>query len=303
MTSIICTGSGGFLGKHFVSYLTSLGYSPYTVPSRAYDLRLPAHIEALFKHAGVPDVLFHLAAHVGGIQYNIDHPGELFYDNIMMSTQLIHQAMLHGIKKFVMVGSVCSYPAHNVIPTQEHCLWKGYPEWSNGPYGIAKLVVLEQLQAYQRQYGLNFAYPVLSNLYGPGGKPDDYKAHVIPALIYKFLTQPDRVEIWGDGSPTRDFLYVQDAAEALAKFIDIDTQEPINIANGIETSVRYVVELLVKILDYKGEVVYDNARPNGQLRRGYDTYKARSLLGWQATTRFEDGLRQTVDYWRGILCK
>lgn len=290
---IICTGSNGFLGQHFMAHLRALGFDPYGVPSAAYDLRRPAHIDALFKHAGTPDIIFHLAAHVGGIQYNIEHPAQLFYDNVMMNTQLIHKAMLAGVGKFVMVGSVCSYPAHNPIPTKEHQLWLGYPEDSNGPYGIAKLAALEQLQAYRKQYGLNFAYPILSNLYGLGGKADDYKSHVIPALIDRFVGNPAKITIWGDGSPTCDFLYVKDAAEALACYIGIDCPEPVNIANGIETSIKTIVEHLTQISGYKGEIEYDLTRPNGQLRRGYDTYKARHILKWQASTKFIDGLKAT----------
>lgn len=300
MTSIILTGSAGFLGQHLLTHLRTLGHDPYPVTRSAYDLRNPKHLDALFKHTGKPDIIFHLAAHVGGIQYNIDHPGELFYDNTLMNTQLIHKAMLKGCGKFVMVGSVCSYPALNTIPTREHSLWCGYPEESNGPYGIAKLIALEQLKAYNKQYDLNFAYPVLSNLYGPGGKPDAYKAHVIPALIKRFLDNPPKIEIWGDGSPTRDFLYVEDAAEALARFIDIDYCEPVNIANGVETSIRWVVEALSKITGYKGEIVYDTSKPNGQLRRGYDNYLARSVLKWQAKTDIETGLRNTIEYWNGL---
>lgn len=296
--NLLITGSAGFLGQHLMAKLHVLGYTPYGVTSKAYDLRNPVHINALFKHIGKPDIIFHLAARVGGIQYNMDNPATLFYDNVMMNTQLIHQAMLAGCGKFVMVGTVCSYPAFNPIPTPEHRLWEGYPEVSNGPYGVAKLVALEQLQAYQKQYGFNFAYPVLSNLYGPGGKPDDYKSHVIPALINRFLSNPDKIEIWGDGSPTRDFLYVDDAAEALCRFIEVDCSEPVNVAGGIEISIRTVVELLAKITRYKGEIVYDLTRPNGQLRRGYDTYKAQSILKWQASTKFEDGLRRTVEQWQ-----
>ena len=295
--NIICTGSQGFLGQHLMTYLRTLGHDPYGVPRPAYDLRNPAHIEALFTHTGPPDIIFHLAAHVGGIQYNIDHPAELFYDNVVINTQLIHQAMLRGCGKFVMVGTVCSYPAHNPIPTREKHLWTGYPEESNGPYGVAKLMAWEQLKAYRAQYGLNFAYPILSNLYGPGGKPDAYKSHVIPALVKKFLDNPPKIEIWGDGSPTRDFLYVEDAAEALCRFLDVDYCEPVNIAGGVEIAIRWLVKSLTEITNYQGEVVYDLTKPNGQLRRGYDNYVARSVLKWQAKTNIETGLRRTVEFY------
>lgn len=293
--NIIVTGSQGFLGQHLMAHLYRLGYLPYGVPSKAYDLRREAHIDALLKHTGKPDIIFHLAARVGGIQYNIDHPADLFYDNVLMNTQLIHKAMLAGCGKFVMVGSVCSYPAHNPIPTREHRLWEGYPEVSNGPYGVAKLIALEQLQAYQKQYGLNFAYPILSNLYGPGGAPDDYKSHVIPALIKRFMDKPETITIWGDGSPTRDFLYVKDAAEALTRFIDVNCNEPINIANGIETSIRAIVEILAKISGYGGRIEYDLTRPNGQLRRGYDIFRASQVLDWKPKVNIQEGIKITYE--------
>lgn len=296
---ILATGANGFLAQHLIARLRALGYDPYGVTHQAYDLRNAAHIENLFAHIGKPDIVFHLAAHIGGIQYNIDHPAQLFYDNVMMATQLIHKAALAGVGKFVMCGSVCSYPAFNPIPTREHRLWEGYPETSNGPYGVAKLIALEQLQAYQKEYGLNFAYPVLSNLYGPGDKFNE-QAHVIPALIKRFVSNPPKVTIWGDGSPTRDFLYIEDAAEALTKFIDVDCSEPINIAGGIEISIRQIVESLVKITEYQGNLEYDATKPNGQLRRGYDTYKARTVLKWQASTKFEDGLRNEVAWYKSL---
>ena len=291
--NIIVTGSNGFLGQHLMAHLRTLGYDPYGVSSKAYDLRQGEHIDALLKHTGKPDIIFHLAAHVGGIQYNIEHPAELIYDNLMMNTQLIHKAMLAGCGKFVMVGSVCSYPEFNPTPTAEHRLWCGYPEPSNGPYGTAKLITLDQLKSYRKQYGFKFAYPVLSNLYGPGGKPDDHKSHVIPALIRRFIDNPAKVTIWGDGSPTRDFLYVKDAAEALTRYIEIDCDEPINIASGVETSIKTIVKHLIDISGYRGEIEYDLTRPNGQLRRGYDTYLARSILNWKAKTNFKDGLKET----------
>lgn len=298
--NICITGSTGFLGTHLMTHLETLGYSPYGVTHKAYDLRNPGHIKSLFKHTGHIDILFHLAAHVGGIQYNIDHPGKLFYDNVMMSTQLIHQAVLNGVGKFVMIGSVCSYPAFNPVPTSEHCLWNGYPEESNGAYGIAKLVALEQLKAYHHQYSMNFAYPVLSNLYGPGDNFGD-NAHVIPALIKKFVEGPDKITIWGDGVPTRDFLYVEDAVRALARFIEVNYCEPVNIAGGVEISIRQLVELLKTITGYTGKIEYDQTRPNGQLRRSYDTYKARQVLGWQAQTEFETGLKNTIASYRDNL--
>lgn len=295
--NLIVTGSNGYLGKHLVTHLRALGYDPYCVPSKAYDLRRSAHIEALFKHTGKPDIIFHLAANVGGIQYNIDNPGAIFYDNVMMTTQLIHQAMIHGCGKFVMVGTACSYPEYNPIPTGEDRLWQGYPEPTNGAYGVAKLIALTQLQAYQKQYGLNFAYPVLANLYGPGGGFDEHKSHVIPALVKRFASNPPIITVWGDGSPTRDFLYVEDAAKALARFIEVDCQEPINIASGTEVSIQTIVRELVELSDYRGEVEYDTSKPNGQLRRCYDISKAKSTLIWLPSTDIKTGLRNTWEWY------
>lgn len=300
MANIIVTGSGGHLAPFLIKRL-AVTHDVYSVHSTAYDLRKSSHINALFRHTGKPDFIFHLAARVGGIQYNIQNPGKIFYDNVAMNTALIHKAMEIGCGKFIMCGTVCSYPAINQIPTPEDRLWYGYPEESNGSYGVAKLVAFEQLRAYAKQYGLNFSYPLLSNLYGPGTKANDHKSHVIPALIQRFLDNPPIVEIWGDGSPTRDFLYADDAAEALVRFMDVDCQEPINIANGVEISIRRVVELIAEMTGYKGEIVFDATKPNGQMRRAYTTDKARSILGWQASTKFEDGLRRTIASYRNDL--
>lgn len=287
--NLIVTGSNGYLGKHLMAHLRALGHDPYGVSSHAYDLRRPAHIEALFKHTGKPDIIFHLAANVGGVQYNIDNPGAIFYDNVMMTTQLIHKAAIEGVGKFVMVGSACSYPEHNPIPVKEDRLWAGYPEPTNGAYGVAKLIALTQLQAYK----LNFAYPVLANLYGPGGGFDERKSHVIPALVKRFASNPPVLTVWGDGKPTRDFLYVEDAAKALARFAEVDYCQPINIASGKEVSIKRIVELLSRISGYRGAIEYDTSKPNGQLRRCYDISKAKEVLGWQPSTDIETGLRNT----------
>lgn len=308
--NILVTGSAGFLGKHLVSHLGTLGHYPYCATRSAYDLRNPDHLDALFRHTGKPDIIFHLAANVGGIQYNLANPGAIFYDNVMMTTQLIHRAMERGCGKFIMVGSVCSYPCHVPIPAREHHLWTGYPEPSNGAYGVAKLIALTQLQAYRDQYGLDFAYPILSNLYGPGDNFDDAKSHVIPALIKRFTSDEPQITVWGDGTPTRDFLYVEDAVRALVACMDADCplrgpylscREPLNISGGVEISIRRVIELLNEITGYSGKVEFDQSKPNGQLRRGYDNYKAQQTLGWQPVVDFETGLRATVDWW--LSCK
>jgi GDP-L-fucose synthase len=317
MTNIIITGASGFLGQHLLAHLRTLGHDPYGATRQAYDasddpweypldnpqgydLRNPDHLDALFRHTGKPDIIFHLAANVGGIQYNLANPGAIFYDNVMMTTQLIHKAMLKGCGKFVMVGSVCSYPANNPIPTKEHRLFEGQPEASNGPYGLAKLMALTQLQAYRQQHGLNFAYPVLANLYGPGdGGFSHSTGHVLPNLIKSFVNSKEEVMVFrGDGRLSRDFLYVKDAACALAKFIDIDYCEPVNIATGREYTKRQIVEIIAALIGYKGDIVFDGKFDLGQLRRCYDTDTANKVLGWRYRVDIKDGLKRTIEWYK-----
>lgn len=300
MSNLIVTGASGFLGQHLMSHLRTLGHDPYGVTRSAYDLRNPDHLDALFRHTGKPDIIFHLAANVGGIQYNLANPGSIFYDNVMMTTQLIHWAMLAGCGKFVMVGSVCSYPANNPIPTRECRLFEGQPETSNGPYGIAKLVALTQLQAYRNQYGLNFAYPILANLYGPGDSGFCNKTgHVLPNLIKSFINSKENVMVFrGDGRLSRDFLYVEDAACALAKFIDTDYPEPVNIATGQEYTKRQIVEIIAEIAGYEGDIVFDGKFDLGQLRRCYNTDIAHQILDWRYKVDIKDGLRRTIQWYR-----
>ena len=295
--NIVITGSNGFLGSHLMRHLAD--YHPYGVASKAYDLRREAHIDALFKHAQ-PDIIFHLAANVGGIKHNLANPASIYYDNVMMNTQLIHKAMLNGVKKFIFVGSVCSYPDNVPMPTSEKQLWQGYPEESNSAYGISKLVALEQLQAYQRQYAFNFAYPILSNLYGSGdsGFFEQSKAHLIPSLIKKFVSNPPMVQMFGKGLLTRDFLYVEDACQALSRFIKVDYSEPINIATGREVSKLRLTNLIVELTGYKGKVEYDGKPDEGQLKRCYTTRLAKKALGWQAQTDIKTGLQKTIEWYK-----
>lgn len=295
---IIVTGAKSFLGKHLIKLLVKSGHKPYEVTSSAYDLRLPYHIEALFKHTGKPDIIFHLAANVGGIEYNLGNPAGVYYDNIMMTTQLIHQAAEIGCGKFIMTGSVCAYPRFSPVPTRELHLWDGPPESSNFTYGIAKRIALAQLEAYHNQYGLDYAYPILANLYGPGDNFNDDKSHAIPALIKRFLSGFDIVKVWGDGSPSRDFLYVEDAARALVACTEKgDTRQPINISTGVETSIRVLVKLISEITGFTGQVVYDNTKPNGQQRRCYSNAIAKDVLGWHPVTTLPDGLKRTIDWY------
>lgn len=292
---ILVTGAYGFLGRHLCTRLQS-NHIVYQVSSKAYDLRSQAHIDALFNHTGISDIIYHLAAHVGGIAYNLAHPASIFYDNVMMNTMLIDKAAKLGVKKFIFVSSVCAYPGEVKIPTTEDELWNGYPEESNGTYGISKRIVLPQLQAYKKQYGMDFAYPILANLYGPGDDVSYGKSHVVAALIRKFCANPETVEIWGDGSPSRDLLYAPDAAEALTRFIDRDYEEPVNITGGEEISIKQLVYMLQHITGYQGTLLWDYTKPMGQMRRRYDISRVGEVLDWQPKTGIEEGLRRTVEW-------
>lgn len=297
---ILVTGANGFLGRHLMHKLRSMGFDPYPVHSTAYDLRSQAHLDALFKHTGIPDLIYHAAAHVGGIAHNLANPATIFYDNVLMNTLLIHKAALSGVGKFVFVSSACAYPKDNPTPTPESNLWNGYPEESNGTYGIGKRIVLPQLKAYYEQFGMRFAYPILANLYGPGDDFSIEKSHVIASLIRKMSSQPEALQVWGDGSATRDFLYVEDAADALARFVRMDYQEPVNIATQTQVSIRQIVELLTEIMGYKGLVIYDQSKPAGQQVRCYSNSLAGLVLDWYPQTDIETGLRKTVEWFNGL---
>lgn len=298
MTTIV-TGGNGFLGRHLVGLLDN----PYVVSSKAYDLRREAHIEALFKHTGKVDTLYHLAAVVGGIGANRLHPGVFFHDNMKMGMNVIHAAMVHGVKKVVFVGTTCSYPKLTPIPFREHSLFDGYPEETNAPYGIAKRALYVMLKAYQDEYGLRFAYLVPTNLYGPGDNFDDSSSHVIPALIKKCLQakadNAPEIEVWGTGRATRDFLYVGDAARAIATAgMDYDNPAPLNLGSGHEVSIAALVDLIQRATGFKGKVRYDDSKPDGQPRRCLDISQAKHALGWQPGINLAEGLKKTVDWYR-----
>lgn len=298
---IIITGSNGFLGQHLMRLLREVGYDPYPVVRSDYDLRHELWVKHLFKYAGTPDVIFHLAAHVGGIRYNLAHAGELFYDNASMATNLIHEAHINGVSKFIMTGTVCSYPAFPPVPTDESALWTGYPEPSNGAYGLAKLAALEMLQAYHQQYEFNFSYPVLSNLYGPGDRGffESERAHMLPNMIKQFVNdETGEITLFGDGNLTRDFLYIEDAARALVKLLDVDYHEPFNVSPGLEISKRTLADLLVELTDYQGRVLWDGKPDAGQLRRCYDNTRLWDLLKWKPSTSLHDGLQKTIEWYR-----
>jgi len=283
---MIITGSNGFLG----SYVSQLFSDAYHHTRRAYDLREMPHIQALFAHTlNESDTIIHLAADVGGLEYNIQNPASIFYNNVIMNTQLINYAALHGCKRFIFVSSVCAYPEYPPIPTKEHHLLNGPPEKSNLSYGLSKRLALIQLQSVKKQYGMDFEYPILANLYGPG----DNSNHAIPDLIRKFLDTSQPVEIWGDGSQTRDFLYITDAANAISWITGLDYGNPLNICNDYTVTIHQVVDYLKQFSGRDNE--YNGSRPIGQAKRWYDHSLAKSL-GWEAKVKFYDGLKETWEW-------
>jgi GDP-L-fucose synthase len=300
---ICITGGLGFLGSHLVANLRQRGASEIFTPDyRQYDLVDPQAVSRMLADAR-PDVIIHLAAHVGGIGANRAHPAEFFYDNLMMGVQLMHQAWQRGIKKFVAIGTVCAYPKHTPVPFNEDDLWNGYPEETNAPYGLAKKMLLVQAQAYRQQYGFNAIYLLPVNLYGPRDNFDPASSHVIPALVRKCLEAQERGEpeivVWGDGSPTREFLYAEDAAEGIALATErYDAPDPVNLGSGREISIRDLAELIARLSGYTGRLVWDTSKPNGQPRRCLDTARAERQFGFRARTPFEEGLRRTIAWYR-----
>lgn len=301
--TILVTGGAGFLGRHVVQQLIAAGANPdkITTPrSRDCDLRQLAACQQIVSGQ---QIVIHLAAHVGGIGLNRDRPAELFYDNLMMGTQLIHAAHEAGVEKFVCAGTICAYPKFTPVPFKESDLWEGYPEETNAPYGVAKKALLVQLQSYRDQYGFNGIYLLPVNLYGPYDNFDPSSSHVIPALIRKIYEAQQRgdrqLPVWGDGSPTREFLYVEDAAAGLVLGAQhLNSSEPVNLGTGREISIRNLIELICELMDYEGEIVWETDKPNGQPRRCLDTTRARDLFGFEAKTSFEDGLKQTIAWYR-----
>lgn len=300
---IVVTGGAGFLGKQVVAQLVAAGADRdrIVIPrSQDYDLRTLAACEQVVQGQ---DLIIHLAAHVGGIGLNREKPAELFYDNLMMGTQLIHAAYQAGVKKFVCVGTICAYPKFTPVPFKEDDLWAGYPEETNAPYGIAKKALLVQLQAYRQQYGFDGIYLLPVNLYGPEDNFDPGSSHVIPALIRKVYEAQQRgdrtLPAWGDGSPTREFLYSTDAARGIVlaaqNYADPD---PVNLGTGAEISIRDLVETICELMEFQGEIVWQTDKPNGQPRRCLDIQRAQAAFGFTAQTSFRDGLQQTIDWYR-----
>jgi GDP-L-fucose synthase len=300
---ICVTGGAGFLGRRVVELLGERGCKGiFVVRRRDYDLVQQEAVARLYRDAR-PQVVIHLAAVVGGIGANRENPGRFFYENMMMGAQLIEGARANSIEKFVQVGTVCAYPKFAPAPFKEDDLWKGYPEETNAPYGIAKKALLVQAQGYRDQYGLNAIYLLPVNLYGPGDNFDPESSHVIPALIKKCVdavTRGDRaIEVWGTGSATREFLYVDDAAEGIVLASEsYDGREPVNLGSGYEISIRELVQLIIEETGFKGEIVWDPTKPDGQPRRVLDVSRAREQFGFRARTEFREGLRRTISWYR-----
>jgi GDP-L-fucose synthase len=296
--TILVTGGRGFLGSHVVDRLRARGDDVVVASRREYDLTRWDDAEQLFA-AARPDVVVHLAAEVGGIGANRANPGRYWYANLMMGAHVLELARLRGVGKTVIAGTVCAYPKFTPTPFAEDELWNGYPEETNAPYGIAKKSVLVGAQSYRAQYGLDVVYLLPANLYGPRDNFDLETSHVIPALIRKMLGGTSEVVLWGDGSPTREFLYVDDAAEAFELAVDTSAGEaPLNIGTGVEVSIRELADTIADLTGFDGDITWDTSMPNGQPRRRLDTSRAETILGFRARTALRDGLERTVAWYR-----
>ncbi len=299
---VMVTGGAGFLGSYVVEGLRARGCQNIFVPrSVKYDLRCLSAVRQAFDD-GRPDLVIHLAAVVGGIGANQSRPGEFFYDNLIMGMQVMEEARQRGVDKFVAVGTVCAYPKFTPVPFREEDLWNGYPEETNAPYGLAKKMLLVQAQAYRAQYGFNAIYLLPTNLYGPADKFDPTVSHVIPALIRKCVEAVeegrDEVVVWGDGTPTREFLYVEDAAEGILLATErYNSGEPVNLGSGFEISIRELAEMIARYTGFTGRIVWDTSKPGGQPRRRLDASRAEREFGFHARTPFEEGLRRTVEWY------
>jgi GDP-L-fucose synthase len=300
---VCVTGGAGFLGSFIVAKLKERGAKEIFIPTiEEYDLVNGDDVRRMLD-TSKPDMVIHLAAQVGGIGANREHPAEFVYSNAMMGFQLIHESWKREIEKFVCLGTICAYPKFTPVPFKEENLWDGYPEETNAPYGLAKKLLLVQSQAYRQQYGFNCIYLLPVNLYGPRDNFRPDSSHVIPALIRKCVEAQDAgadsIEVWGDGSPTREFLYVEDAAEGILKAAEsYNGPEPVNLGSGNEIAIKDLVNLIARLTGFTGKIVWDASKPNGQPRRGLDTSRAWEYFGFRAKMSFEDGLRNTIDWFR-----
>ncbi|MCJ7519865.1 MAG: GDP-L-fucose synthase [Anaerolineaceae bacterium] len=300
---VCVTGGAGFLGKVVVHQLHERGVKDVFIPNiENYDLVKLEDINRMLVDANA-NMIIHLAAQVGGIGANREHPAEFFYNNLMMGVQLMHRAWETGVEKFVAIGTICAYPKFTPVPFNEDNLWDGYPEETNAPYGLAKKMLLVQAQSYRQQYGYNAVFLLPVNLYGPGDNFNPRSSHVIPAIIRKCIEANEaglkEIEVWGDGSPTREFLFVEDAAEGIMLAAEkYNDSEPVNLGSGYEISIKDLVELIARLTEFKGSLIWDASKPNGQPRRSLDTNRARNYFGFQAKMGFEEGLEKTIEWFR-----
>jgi GDP-L-fucose synthase len=298
---VVVTGGAGFLGRFVTEKLRARGVEVFVPRSRDYNLIQEGGIIRMLDTAQ-PDLVIHLAGVVGGIGHNQKNPGKFFYDNLMMGVQLIEQSRLHGVKKFVATGTVCAYPKFAPVPFTEDDLWNGYPEETNAPYGLAKKMMLVQSQAYREQYGFNSIFLLPVNLYGPGDNFDLETSHVIPALIRKCVEArrhgKEFIEVWGSGNASREFLYVEDCAEGIVKAAAVyNESDPVNLGNGREVVIKDLIEMIARLTGFKGEILWQSDKPDGQPRRQLDTRRAFEKFGFQAQTSFEQGLQRTIDWY------
>ncbi len=298
MTKIIVTGGTGFLGKHLIKELRANDYDPLALDSNSYDLTSQIQTQSMFLDLK-PDYVFHLAATVGGIGANRNHPGLFFYDNMVMGMNVIHKSMIYGIKKLIFVGTTCSYPKFASVPFSEHSLYDGYPEETNAAYGIAKRALLAMLRAYQDEYNLRFAYLIPTNIYGPGDNFDDSTSHVIPALIKKCLLGQEEIIVWGSGRPTRDFVYVTDVAKTLVLAMEnYDRPEPLNVGSGHEIQIQRLLHFIMQKTGFCGKITYDESKPDGQPKRALNIRAIKNTLHWKPEVNLQDGLQMTVDWYK-----
>jgi len=306
---VIVTGGAGFLGSFVIAKLKERGATDIYIPLiEDYDLTSHDDISRLFDTTleGIDPanvVIIHLAANVGGIGANREHPAEFFYDNLMMGVELMHQAWQRGVGKFTAIGTVCAYPKFTPVPFKEEDLWIGYPEETNAPYGLAKKMMLVQSEAYRQQYGFNSIYLLPVNLYGPRDNFNLETSHVIPALIRKAIEAQERGDkelvVWGDGSPTREFLYVEDAADGIVTATEnYNASDPVNLGSGYEISIKDLAEMIQRLTGFEGKLVWDTEKPNGQPRRGLDVTRAKETFGWEAKVPFEEGMRRTIEWYK-----
>jgi len=300
---VIVTGGSGFLGSHLIEQLKNAGATKIVIPRSAdYDLRLEEQVNRLFDDHPDTTLMIHLAATVGGIGFNRENPATIFYDNIMMGTLLIENARRRNIPKFVSVGTICSYPKFTPVPFSENDLWAGYPEETNAPYGLAKKMMIVQGQAYREQFGFNSIHLLPTNLYGPGDNFNPNESHVIPAVMKKMIDAKeagvDHVNLFGDGSPTREFLYVKDAAQGIVlASANYNDEDPINLGSGYEISIKDLAEKIAKVTSFDGELRWDTTKPNGQPRRQVDTSEAESRFGFKSGTTFDEGLTEMYEWY------